>query len=115
MAFCDHFVKGSTMKILVMDTVLPGVTLEKINANLRQEAAAAWKHYTKGAVREIYFRLDHPGAVMVLECESVEQARKMTDGLPMVWEELIRFELIPLGLSIPFAELFEHEETRGQA
>jgi hypothetical protein len=70
------------MKILVMDTYIPGVTPEKIYPHLREEAAAAWKHYIDGTVREIYFRLDRPGAGMVLECESVEVGRKMTDGLP---------------------------------
>jgi hypothetical protein len=103
------------MKILAMDTFLPGVTPEKIHPYLRKEAAAAWNHYTDGTVREIYFRLDRPGAVMVLECESVEQARKMTDRLPLVKGGLIRFEFIPLGPFLPFAELFEHEEARGQA
>jgi hypothetical protein len=110
MAFCDHFVKGSIMKILAMDTILPGGTLEEIHPYLREEAAAAWTHYTDGIVREIYFKLDRPGTNMFLECESVEQAMKMTDGLP-----LIRFELIPPGPVLLFAELFEHKETRGQA
>jgi hypothetical protein len=99
-------VKGSTMKILAMDSFLPGVTLEKIQPHLKEEAATAWKHYTDGTVREIYFRQDHPGAVMVLECGSVEQAKKITDGLPLVRAGLIRFEFIPLGPFLPFAELF---------
>jgi len=103
------------MKILAMDTILPGVTLEKIHPYLREEAAAAWKHYTDGMVREIYFRLDHPGAVMVLECESVEEARKMTDELPLVRADLIRFEFIPLGPFLPFAELFGYEKAQGPA
>jgi hypothetical protein len=115
MAFCDHFVKGRTMKVLTMDTILPGGNLEKIHHCIREESAAAWTHYTDGIVREIYFRLDRPGAVMVRECGLVKQARKMTDRLRLVREGLIRFELIPPGPVLLFAELFEHKETRGQA
>jgi hypothetical protein len=95
------------MKILAMDTLLPGTTLEKIHPHLKEEAATAWKHYTAGVVREIYFRQDRPGAVMVLECESVEQAKKITNGLPLVKAGLISFEFIPLGPFLPFAELFD--------
>ena len=97
------------MKILAMDELLPGVTLEKMRPYLKEEAASAWKHYCEGTVRELYFRQDHPGAVMVLECDSVEQANRMTDELPLVKAGLIKFDFIPLGPFLPFAELFKHE------
>ena len=48
-------------------------------------------------VREIYFRRDRPGGVLVLECESVEQARELLGTLPMVKGGLTEFELIPVG------------------
>jgi len=68
-----------------------------------------WKLYQDGVLREIYFRQDWPGAVLMLECESVAQADKILGTLPLVRENLIAFELIPLGPYPGFSRLFTHE------
>lgn len=94
------------MKILAIDSLQPGVTVEKLQPLLKEEAATAWKHYLGGSVREWYFRQDRPGAVLVMECESVGAAQKVIDELPLVKAGLIRFELIPLGPFMPLAMLF---------
>jgi hypothetical protein len=37
------------------------------------------------------------GVVFCLECNSVDEARRILDELPFVHEKLIDFEIIPLG------------------
>ena len=98
------------MKILALDKILPGATEEKIKPLLQQEARHAWESYLKEIVREIYFRKDRPGAVLVLECASVGEARNYIDELPLVKAGLVDFELIPLGPFIPFGALFAQEQ-----
>jgi hypothetical protein len=49
---------------------------------------------------------DHQGVVFVLECSSVEEARKILDGLPFVREKLIDFDIIPLGPFSYFETLY---------
>jgi hypothetical protein len=94
------------MKILALDKILDGATEEKIKHHLKNEALMAWDLYMKGTLRELYFRQDRPGAVLVMECESVVEARRILDGLPLAKEGLIAFDVIPLGPFVPFAALF---------
>ena len=98
------------MKILAIDKILPGATAEKIQPLLQEEARHAWDAYLKEIIREIYFRKDRSGAVLMLECASVEEARKYVDKLPLVKAGLVDFNLIPLGPFIPFGALFAKEE-----
>jgi hypothetical protein len=97
------------MKILAIDKILPGATEEKIYPLLKEEAAQAWKFHEQDVFREIYFRTDRPGAVVMLECESVEEARKVIDTLPLVKAGLVDFDLIPLGAFKPLGTLFAKE------
>jgi hypothetical protein len=89
-----------TMKILAIDRPLPGATPEKYQPHLLNEARHAWQSYKKGFIREINFRLDHPGVATILECESVEAAKMLLAEFPLVKAGVIEFEVIPIG---PFA------------
>jgi muconolactone delta-isomerase len=95
------------MKILAVDKILPGATEEKIKSHLKEEAAKGWELYNAGIFREMYFKTgDTPGAVLILETASVEEARQILNELPLVKEGLVDFEIIPLGPFIPFGMLF---------
>ncbi|MFC1791516.1 superoxide dismutase [Gemmatimonadota bacterium] len=98
------------MKILAIDEFLPGVTLEQVGPYLKEEAAHAWDLYMKGTFREVYFRGDHPGAVLILECEDLREAEAVLASLPLVKANLIKFDLIPLKAFRPFELLFAEEE-----
>ena len=96
------------MKNIAFDKIkLTPDEMGKITPLLNAEARHAWEMYKSGKYRELYFRTDHPGAVMVLECENVEEAKKLTDDLPLVKAGYIEFEFIPVGPFTPFEELFE--------
>lgn len=77
----------------------------------RAELGALWRLYASGTVREMYSP-GGPGAVLVLETESLESAREALAVLPLVANGIIRFELTSLHPFAAFATLFE--ET-GQA
>lgn len=99
------------MKILAMDKIMPGVTEEDISPHLKEEAAKAWELHTAGIFRELYFRTDQPGVVLIMECADVEEARQILSALPLVRAGLIDFHLIvPLGPFMPFAALFAEEK-----
>lgn len=97
------------MKILAMDTLNPGVTIERVAPLLKAEAAHAWELYTKGVFREMYFRKDRPGAVIFPECADEAEARSVLAGLPLVKANLITFEIVPLGAFTPLEALFARE------
>ena len=97
------------MKILAIEKEIPGVTDEEFRPHLKAEAAKVWELYQAGVFRELYFRQDWPGAVLVLECEDVEEANDVLDTLPLVKERLITFDIIPLVPYPGFARLFSEE------
>ena len=95
-----------TMKIFAYDVAKPGVTLNDIKPHLKEEAIHAWNLYKRGIIRENYLRIDKPGAVIVLECTDVEEARRITSEFPLVKAGLIEFEFMPVGAFTPYEGLF---------
>jgi hypothetical protein len=57
-------------------------------------------------IREIYFRADRSCVVLILECDSVDEAEKILKTLPLVQANLIEFEIIPLKPYPGFERLF---------
>lgn len=95
------------MKLLALEHDVPGATAEAFTAELlKAEALRAWQLYRSGAIRELYFRADRTAAVLVLECDSPEEARALLATLPLVQHELITFEIIPLAAYPGFERLF---------
>ena len=94
------------MKIFAISKEQPEVTREALQPYFVAEAKAAWDLYVGGAVRELYSRTDRPGVVIVLEAESVEDARQVLSTLPMMQAGLTDFEYLPVGAFNSFALLF---------
>lgn len=94
------------MKILRLDRPLPGATFEKYQPYLRDEVRHSWQTYKKGLIREIYFRQDRPGVAILMECGSVEEAKKALAEFPLAKAGLIDFEAIPLGPFLNWETLF---------
>lgn len=101
------------MKILAMEKELTGGTEEKFTLHSASEAARAWELYQAGVFRELYFRMDCPCAVLILECAGVEEAQNVLNTLPLVKEGLIAFDLIPLIPYPGFSRLF-YEKRAGE-
>ncbi len=94
------------MKLLALEKELPGVTAEAFQPLLKDEARRIWELQQSGALRETYFRADQHNAVLVLECEDIEEAQRLLSTLPLVNADLIMFEIIPLAPYDGLARLF---------
>ena len=96
------------MRILALEKEIPETPADVFAPHLRREAEVVWELYTEGIIREMFFREDRNEAVLVLECNNVQDAEQALARLPLVAEGLIAFEIIPLkaypGLSRLFAE-----------
>jgi hypothetical protein len=101
--------KYAFMKILAIEKEIPGITDEEFKPHLKAEAARVWELYQADVLRELYFRTDWPGAVLVLECASVEEANDVLNTLPLIKEGLIAFDVIPLAPYPGFSRLFVEE------
>jgi hypothetical protein len=60
-------------------------------------------------IRELYFRADRSAAVLILECATVDEAKAALATLPLVRNNLIAFEVIPLIAYAGFERLFSRD------
>ena len=97
------------MKILALEHELPGAAAEEFERFKTEEACKAWDLYQAGVFRELYFRADRNEAILVLECESAEEAQKILATMPFVRNRLITFEVSPLKAYPGFNRLFSKE------
>ena len=94
------------MKFIAMEIESPNARRADFGPHLRSEAQCLWDLQQQDVVREAYFRADQHTAVLILECESLDQAQEFTSSLPLVQRGLIRFDLIPLAPYSGFSRLF---------
>jgi hypothetical protein len=94
------------MKLLALERELPGLTAADFQPHLKAEARRVWELQQSGELREIYFTAEAHSAVLVLECDSIEEAQPLLETLPLVQAGLIAFDLIPLVPYDGFARLF---------
>lgn len=102
------------MKVLAIEKEAPGVQPGDFKPYLRAEALKIWELYQAGSIREMYFRHERPEAVLVLECAGAVEANQLLDSLPLVQQNLITFEVIPLVPYPGFMRLFLPEHTPAQ-
>ena len=84
------------MKILAIEHELPNAAPEVFQGHAQEEARKAWELHK---------------AVLVLECDSSEEANQILGELPFVREGLITFELIPLKAYPGFGRLFREGDS----
>ena len=89
------------MQVLAIDKTMEGVTDKMLLPILPMELAATVNIYLKEKIRTFYFRKDRPGVVFILESESLDEAKAILNTLPMVKENLLGFDLIPIGPLTP--------------
>lgn len=98
------------MKVLAVGRpralVDPGSAIAPI---ARKELDALWRLYASGRVREMYFP-GGPGAVLLLETESIDAAQTLLAELPLVTNRIVDFELIELRPVSAFATLLASTE-----
>jgi len=84
------------MKILAFEHKLPGATADQFQQYANDETSKVSEYLQTGIIHELYFRADKDEAVLILDCQSIDKARKILEALPFARENLITFELLPL-------------------
>lgn len=95
------------MRILAIEKGSPDIQADQYLPYLKPEAARAWELYQAGVLRELYFRADRREAVLLMECDTLQEAKEALASLPLVEAGLITFEVIPLVPYPGFSRLFE--------
>lgn len=97
------------MQILVLDHPKAGVTFEDYLPHLLNETKHAWASVKSELIRQIYFRKDRPGIVIIMEADSLEQAQAECATFPLAQAGLLEFECIPFGSYTFWENLFADE------
>ncbi|NIO43590.1 MAG: superoxide dismutase [Burkholderiales bacterium] len=81
------------MKVIVVATRKQDAAPEAFQPHLEEEANHALRMYRDEYVREIYSRRDGKGAVLVLECDDEQHAKRLVGELPLAKAGLLEFEV----------------------
>ncbi|WFU73627.1 hypothetical protein [Bradyrhizobium sp. CB2312] len=90
-----------TTAVMVILTVKPGITRERVMAVMPDEVRQTVQLYLNGTVREWYSRSDGRGAVFLLNVKDVAEGHAIMDGLPLARQELVDHEYIAVGPLMP--------------
>lgn len=94
------------MKILAIEKENVGLTSNDFKPFLEAEARHVWELNQKGIIREIYFTDEH-NAILILECENLQEAETLVEDFPLVKNGLITFDLMALNPYTGFSRLFK--------
>lgn len=99
------------MKILVLAQRKADLSVDQLRPHFKAEVEAVWNLYKQGVIREFYTRADQGGpAILMVESETVEAAQKTLSALPMVEQNMLNLELIPLAPFASLSHLFPGED-----
>ncbi|MBV9196927.1 MAG: hypothetical protein JO168_22545 [Solirubrobacterales bacterium] len=99
------------MKLLAIGRPRANIDARSAIAHHAQtELRALWSLYAEGFVRELYSP-GGPGAVLVIEADSLEVADQKLAELPLAANQIIDFELIELRPFAALRPLFSETET----
>ncbi len=88
--------------VIAMTTLKPGVAHPDVVKLVQEEVHVAVQLYLEGKIDQWYTRSDGKGAVLFLQCKTVDEAKAILADLPMVKAGYLNVEYIPVG---PFSGL----------
>ncbi|UCH47809.1 MAG: superoxide dismutase [Betaproteobacteria bacterium] len=81
------------MKVVIVATRKEDAKPEEFAPHLEEEANTALRMYRDEFVREIYNRTDGKGAILVLEADDEDHAKRLVGELPLAKLGLLSFEI----------------------
>jgi hypothetical protein len=97
------------MQFLAVLKLRPDTPPEKVGPLVKPEAAKAWEMLAAGVLRSLHIiRGAHApaGATLLLECGDLQEAEAHLKQLPLVAQDLVSVEVLPLAPFTGFAALF---------
>jgi len=91
----------TTTQVLATLTLKEGIVREDLTKTMPAEVRATVQLYLDGRIQQWFARSDGKGVVFLLNCKTVDEARAITDTLPLVKGKLASFEFMPLGPLTP--------------
>jgi hypothetical protein len=93
------------MKVLCISKWTKVPSSAERDAILPKEVPATLRLYLEGVIEQMWFKLDAPGVVFLVNAESVDDAKAHVHGLPWGQAGLMDFDFIPIGPLAPLGML----------
>jgi hypothetical protein len=94
------------MKVFALYSLKAPLSPEQRKELMPHEVPATLKHYLEGKVEQFWFR-ENAGPIFLMNVESVEEARATLSKLPLMANNLVNLELLPVVPLLPLGMLIQ--------
>jgi hypothetical protein len=94
------------MKVFALYSLKAPLSPEQRKELMPHEVPATLKHYLEGKVEQFWFR-ENAGPIFLMNVESVEEARATLSKLPLMANNLVNLELLPVVPLMPLGLLIQ--------
>lgn len=95
------------MKVIAIGRSVKPLTDQHKSEVLPKEVPATLQLYLGGKIEQFFFMHDRPGVVFLMHVESVDEAKTITKGMPLVAEGVLEYEFLPVGPLSPLGLLLQ--------
>lgn len=93
------------MKVIAIGSLVKPISDEQRLQIMPREVPHTLKLYLEGTLEQFWYVTDDPGVVFLMSVESVEQAKTILNGLPLVIEGFAKYEVKPVAPLAPLGFL----------
>ena len=94
------------MKVMAIGTLKP-LSPEQRQRYLPKEVPATLQLYLDGRMEQFWMRDQQEGVIFLMSVDSVDEADRLLQGLPLVEDGLLSFNLMPIGPLLPLGMLMQ--------
>jgi hypothetical protein len=85
------------MPVLAIARAMPNTTIEQFQKIRPEEIRMVWTIYRRGDLLQVNYCTDREIAVLTVNCNTIDEAKKILADLPMVREHYIEWDYYPIG------------------
>jgi hypothetical protein len=94
------------MKVMAIGTLQP-LSPEQRQRYLPKEVPAKLQLYLDGKMEQFWLRDQQEGVIFLMSVDSVDEADRLLQALPLVHDGLLSFNLMPIGPLLPLGMLMK--------
>jgi hypothetical protein len=95
------------MKVFAIGTIIRALSDEEREQVMRKEVPHTLQLYLDGKIEQFWFRHDKLGVVFLMNAETIEQAKAVTDAMPLVAGGYAAYEFMQVGPLVPLGRLIQ--------
>jgi hypothetical protein len=95
------------MKVFAIGSITKPISDDERQRIMPREVPHTLQLYLDGVIDQFWFRQDKPGVIFLMNVGTVEEAKAVTDAMPLVIEGVATYEFQPVGPLKPLGLLLQ--------